>query len=247
LLPRHPHSGEIGSLVSRLDIEDCLSDGVLSPFPGEEYDCPVHAVSIEPSSVKTMATVNVPALQDVCHETPTFKVPTISQLTFDGNEQVLAVSSLTVEEERLLRLLQASSKGMVLAHMDDGAVVCTTDRLDLLHDYVPFTEKDLATLPSLRVADGNRHKPRGKGYVKMPASREGTYVKAFSYYTPAIPVTIVSPTQIAEQHRLSPLILNLSPDTNLYPCIRFSGYKIAPMSPDTKILSLETFWAICST
>ena len=78
-----------------------------------------------------------------------------------------------------------------LGHMDGGSMATTTDKKELLFDLVP-----ISTAPKLRVADSRSHTPThiGKIYVQTSIQSEPIATKCF--YTPSMPVTIISPSSI---------------------------------------------------
>ena len=79
------------------------------------------------------------------------------------------------------------------AHVDGGALASTTNRLDYLWSYYEYTSDDLSMVPHLRVADDTLHQPSGYGFLKVPMSNPEGVVLVKTFYTPAIPATILSP------------------------------------------------------
>jgi len=81
----------------------------------------------------------------------------------------------------------------LLAHMDAGSMASMTDQLDFLSEFQSL--QDTAT--TLWVADDTPHYPIGIGYLKVPTIDPPGYTSVRTFYTPSLPVTILSPTSIA--------------------------------------------------
>jgi hypothetical protein len=86
-------------------------------------------------------------------------------------------------------------------HIDGGAQASTTHKRRAIWAFQWMSEKERASI-RLKVADDTIHHPEGKGYVKVPLEgNKSKFVRI--YYTPTLPVTILSPTAMAKEHGCS--------------------------------------------
>jgi len=82
-------------------------------------------------------------------------------------------------------------------HMDGGAQASTTDRLDYLFHYRSFSSSST----TLKVADNTPHYPVGMGFLRLPAHTTLGYVMVPTFYTPTLPATILSPSELGDKLR----------------------------------------------
>jgi len=83
------------------------------------------------------------------------------------------------------------------AHIDGGSQATTTNDLSLLWHFKYSVEP----LPPLAVADAGRHQPVGVGYLRVPVQGgDKGYEMVRCYYTPTLPVTILSPDRMCHQY-----------------------------------------------
>jgi len=83
------------------------------------------------------------------------------------------------------------------AHIDGGSQATTTHRRDLLWHF----KWSVDILPSLAVADAGLHRPLGTGYLRVPVTgNDKGYEMVRCYYTPTLPVTILSPDRMCRQY-----------------------------------------------
>ena len=80
-------------------------------------------------------------------------------------------------------------------HMDGGAQASTTDRLDYLFHYRSLPAKSA----TLKVADNTPHYPIGLGYLCVAAYTVSGYIMVPTFYTPTLPATIVSPSDLGSK------------------------------------------------
>jgi hypothetical protein len=81
------------------------------------------------------------------------------------------------------------------AHMDAGAQGSTTNRLDILYDYVDVQRCN----KSFKVADGTIHYPRGYGFAKL-RTKSNEVLRHKVWYTPSLPATIFSPMALGKEY-----------------------------------------------
>jgi hypothetical protein len=86
----------------------------------------------------------------------------------------------------------------ICAHVDGGAQASTTDCEDLIWCIEWLSEAESLRI-RLKVADDNVHHPVARGYVKVPLE-SGAHQFVRVYYTPSLPVTILSPSAMAKEH-----------------------------------------------
>lgn len=89
---------------------------------------------------------------------------------------------------------------VIRGHIDGGSQGGTTDRLDLMW-HVKLLPKNHQI--KLNVADDFSHRPKAVGYLRVPVSKsvDGLgYVLARVYWTPSLPVTIISPDALCREH-----------------------------------------------
>jgi len=91
---------------------------------------------------------------------------------------------------------QQSVQGTSLrGHMDGGAQASTTDCLDYLFHYRSLPAKSA----TLKVADNTPHYPIGSGYLRVAAYTVSGYIMVPTFYTPTLPATIVSPSDLGSK------------------------------------------------
>ena len=88
---------------------------------------------------------------------------------------------------------ELQSSHAYLGHMDGGSMATTTDQKHLLYDLVP-----LSSAPILRVADARAHTPTHIGKLNLKVSHQEQPLPIKCFYTPTLPVTIISPTSITK-------------------------------------------------
>ena len=93
-----------------------------------------------------------------------------------------------------------NSEAPVHAHMDEGAMASTTDRLDLLWHlrWLPTNQQHLTTL---KVADNRSNHPTAVGFLQIPTTDSTGHRMVKCYYTPSLPATIISPDAMGVQFR----------------------------------------------
>jgi len=79
--------------------------------------------------------------------------------------------------------------------MDGGAQASMTDRLDYLFYYCSLPTKSA----TLKVADNTPHYPIGSGYLHVAAHTAAGYIMVPTFYTPTLPATIVSPSDLGSK------------------------------------------------
>jgi hypothetical protein len=85
------------------------------------------------------------------------------------------------------------------AHYDLGSQASTTNKSYHLHNYREFPPNQPCQL-RLVSADGTRCHPLGYGFCRLPDSSTSTgYRDIFTYHTPDIPSTILSPSSLIKQ------------------------------------------------
>ena len=114
------------------------------------------------------------------------------------------VSQVVFDIHQLERASSSTTASAHCAHMDDGAMVSTTDRRDLLWNYT----SRLPYPTCLSTADHTLHRPTGFGYLRVPSSDPQAATMVPTFHTPSMAVTIISPGNLcqvlaAEQYQLS--------------------------------------------
>ncbi len=79
--------------------------------------------------------------------------------------------------------------------MDGGAQVSTTDHLDYLFHYQSLSSSSM----TLKVANNTPHFPVGMGFLCLPAQNTSGYVMVPTFFTPTLPVTILSPSDLGNK------------------------------------------------
>ena len=82
-------------------------------------------------------------------------------------------------------------------HVDGGSMATTTNHCDLLWFYCDLS----GPVPALKVADDTQHFPIGLGFLRVPDNSSRGYQEVECFYTPTLPVTIISPDKIGRQFR----------------------------------------------
>jgi len=82
---------------------------------------------------------------------------------------------------------------LLLAPMDTGSMASTTNCLQYLWNFQSLH----GSATTLQVADDTAHHPIGIGYLKVPIIEALGYLTVWTFYTPSLPATILSPTSIA--------------------------------------------------
>jgi hypothetical protein len=154
-----------------------------------------------------------PPVQNVC--LPDF-IPMSNELehatttrTADLNTNVLSGLDQQLNELGLsrsefyskLRHNNANCSTDLRAHFDCGSMASTTDKLHYLWYFRSFESNEHPQ--ALQVADHNRHRPTGTGFLRIPILQraEQTTCLVRCLYTPTLPATIVSPFDLGIQYR----------------------------------------------
>lgn len=87
------------------------------------------------------------------------------------------------EKEAILR-----DTGAVRGHIDNGAMVSTTNDKTLL-----WHIRKVLRPPALKVADSYQHFPTHEGYLRLPTESVDGYHMVRCYFTPTLDATIISP------------------------------------------------------
>ena len=91
-------------------------------------------------------------------------------------------------------IAQLQISGHRFGHVNGGSMATTTDKLDLLTDVVPIQNG-----PKLQVADARAHTLTHRGTMKIKLHDKDKHVKIQCFYTPTLPVTIISPCSVVKQ------------------------------------------------
>ena len=86
--------------------------------------------------------------------------------------------------------------GDVIAHLDDGSHVSTTNNKHIFFTYTAFDAHHPCNV-RLVPADKIKYTPHGIGCVRVPANTPDGYITVPMYYTPELPTTIISNDSIA--------------------------------------------------
>ena len=84
------------------------------------------------------------------------------------------------------------------AHVDGGAQASTTNCEEIIWCIEWLSHAESLRI-RLKVADNNVHHPVARGYVKVPLEG-GKFKFVRIYFTPSLPVTILSPSDMAKEH-----------------------------------------------
>lgn len=84
----------------------------------------------------------------------------------------------------------------IIAHLDDGAHVSTTNNKNIFFSYSAFTSANPCKVRLIPV-DKIWYTPTGIGTIRIPANTTNGYIVLPMYYTPELPTTIVSNDSIA--------------------------------------------------
>jgi hypothetical protein len=87
------------------------------------------------------------------------------------------------------------------AHFNGGSMATTTDQLHYLWYYRSFTPNEHPQV--LQVADRNRHRPTGIGFLCIPILQRADQTTCLvrCLYTPTLPAMIVSPFDLGTQYQ----------------------------------------------
>jgi len=80
-------------------------------------------------------------------------------------------------------------------HMDGGVQASTTDSLEYLFHYQALRD----TSAMLKVADNTPHYPVGLDFLHVTADTDIGYVMVPTFYTPMLPATIISPSNLGSR------------------------------------------------
>jgi len=92
-------------------------------------------------------------------------------------------------------MLSDNMEHELCGHMDGGAQASTTNHLEYLFHY-HLLGKNSTTL---KVADDTPHYPVGLGFLRITADTDLRYVMVPTFYTPTLPATIISPSNLGSK------------------------------------------------
>ncbi len=121
---------------------------------------------------------------------------TISCGSLDSSTKYLYALDLRLHEtkqDHSAYFASPTSVSPLLAHMDAGSMASTTNSLAFLWEFHPMD----GSLITLRVANSTPHHPTGIGFLRIPILGPSGFASVWTFYTPSLPATIISPSSIA--------------------------------------------------
>ena len=145
---------------------------------------------------KSISPAKLPTFDQVVPETPVRTLsPSVLKALHRSTEEIrtLKISAVDYYKNLEVNSVLLSRRLPPRGHVDGGALATTTDRKNYLWHYHEYDEAERPKSPRLKVADDTVHRPDGYGYLKVPCDSAPGYLFVLTYYTPAIPATIMSP------------------------------------------------------
>jgi len=180
-------------------VDPILTEAEIRSVTAQDTVCPSAPPPPEARDNDTVSTVSLDNLDNAMHPSTTSIVPEWSQPSFtDGLcDTNLSLACYYLDVEIYCVCSSDAPTKSISGYMDSGAMVSTTAHRFLLWGYK-------TTLPyhvCLCVADQSPHYPVGFGYLRVPSPNvDGGHTMVPCFHTPSIPVTIVSPSNLARTY-----------------------------------------------